>query len=289
MNYIELSQQIQERATYLCVGLDTDLDKIPKHLHTEPDPQFAFNQAIIDATADYCVAYKINTAFYEAQGAKGWESMEKTIRYIPHHKFIILDAKRGDIGNTVDQYAKAFFERMDVDAITVAPYMGEDSIKPFLKYENKWVILLALTSNPSAQDFQTLRINPEINQKIAGDQNLLDQQGNEYLYERVLKTSQIWGDKSRIMYVVGATQADQLKKIRALVPQHFLLVPGVGAQGGSLAEVSQAGMNEAVGLLVSSSRKIIYASSDRNFAQAAGQAAQAVQEQMKMYLERILG
>ena len=273
MKYQELYQHIRRLESFLCVGLDTDPERIPSHLQTEDDPVFAFNRAIIEATAEYCVAYKINTAFYEAQGAKGWESMARTLEYIPKDKFTIADAKRGDIGNTVHQYARAFFKQMDFDSITVAPYMGEDSVQPFLEYPDKWVILLALTSNPSGQDFQ-----------------LLDCQG-ENLYEKVLKTSRQWGGAEQMMYVVGATKAQSLESIRKLVPEHFLLVPGVGAQGGSLAEVAHWGMNDQVGLLVNVSRGIIYASSGEDFARKAGEKAREYQQEMantlKNYFKRV--
>lgn len=269
MNYANLTAAIRERRSYLCVGLDSDLEKIPQHLHTEEDPVFAFNRAIIDATAPYCVAYKLNTAFYEAQGEAGWRSLERTLAHIPKSHFSIADAKRGDIGNTVDQYARAFFQTYDFDAITVAPYMGEDSVSPFLKYDNKWVILLALTSNPSAGQLQQLALA----------------EGSK-LYEQVLRSAQQWANKSQMMFVIGATQSQHLRHIRQIVPEHFLLVPGVGAQGGSLEEVSQAGLNEAGGLLVNSSRGVIYASTAEDFAEAASQAAQKLQQEMDTYLSQ---
>ena len=263
----ELIQQIREKQSFLCVGLDTDLKKIPQQLLKEDDPIFTFNKAIIDATAPYCVSYKPNLAFYEAFGVKGLISFEKTIKYLkenyPHH-FIIADAKRGDIGNTSKMYAKTFFEEYDVDALTVAPYMGEDSVTPFLGYEDKWVILLALTSNKGSQDFQ-----------------LTEDKNGERLFEKVLKQSQQWGTEENMMYVVGATQGRMFEDIRRVAPRQFLLVPGVGAQGGSLEEVCKYGMiSGEIGLLVNSSRGIIYASQGEDFAEVAGQKAQELQQQM---------
>ena len=263
----QLIQQIRDKQSFLCVGLDTDLKKIPQHLLNEDDAIFAFNRAIIDATAPYCVSYKPNLAFYEAFGAKGLLSFEKTVRYLkqhyPHH-FIIADAKRGDIGNTSAMYARTFFEEYDVDSLTVAPYMGEDSVTPFLGYEGKWVILLALTSNKGSHDFQ-----------LTADQT------GERLFEKVLKTSQQWGTEDNMMYVVGATQGRMFEDIRRVAPRHFLLVPGVGAQGGSLEEVCRYGMIPGdVGLLVNSSRGIIYASQGEDFAEVAAQKAQELQQQM---------
>ncbi|MBQ9656693.1 MAG: orotidine-5'-phosphate decarboxylase [Prevotella sp.] len=267
MNRQQLIQQIREKQSFLCVGLDTDLKKIPQQLLKEDDPIFTFNKAIIDATAPYCVSYKPNLAFYEAFGVKGLISFEKTIKYLkenyPHH-FIIADAKRGDIGNTSKMYAKTFFEEYDVDALTVAPYMGEDSVTPFLGYEDKWVILLALTSNKGSQDFQ-----------------LTEDKNGERLFEKVLKQSQQWGTEENMMYVVGATQGRMFEDIRRVAPRHFLLVPGVGAQGGSLEEVCKYGMiSGEIGLLVNSSRGIIYASQGEDFAEVAGQKAQELQQQM---------
>ena len=263
----ELIKQIKEKDSFLCVGLDTDLKKIPQHLLTEEDPIFAFNKAIIDATAPYCVSYKPNLAFYEAFGVKGLMSFEKTIKYLKEHyptHFIIADAKRGDIGNTSAMYARTFFEEYDVDSLTVAPYMGEDSVTPFLGYDGKWVILLALTSNKGSHDFQ-----------------LTEDKDGERLFEKVLKTSQQWGNDENMMYVVGATQGRMFEDIRKVVPNHFLLVPGVGAQGGSLEEVCQYGMIPSdVGLLVNSSRGIIYASNGEDFAEVAGEKAKELQEQM---------
>jgi len=266
----ELFACIQKKKSYLCVGLDTDLAKIPTHLHAFDDPIFEFNKRIIDATKDLCVAYKPNIAFYEALGAKGWESLQKTLDYIPEDIFTIADAKRGDIGNTSALYAKAFFETYSFDSVTVAPYMGKDSVSPFLTFENKWVILLALTSNMGAYDFQTLPT------------------GNGQLFEKVLEKSQEWGDEEQIMYVVGATKAQALEQIRKIIPQHFLLVPGVGTQGGSLEEVSRYGMNKHCGLLVNSSRGIIYASSDEHFDVEARNAAMNIQQQMETYLTKYL-
>jgi orotidine-5'-phosphate decarboxylase len=275
MNRNELFQNIQKKQSYLCVGLDTDIQKIPSHLLQSEDPIFEFNKQIIDATYEFAVAYKPNIAFYEALGSKGWESLQKTLAYIPKECFTIADAKRGDIGNTSGLYARAFFDKktsgLDFDSVTVAPYMGEDSVKPFLDFEGKWVILLALTSNLGSVDFQQLSI---------GD--------NEKLYEKVLKVSQQWATPDQMMYVVGATKATLLQEIRQIIPEHFLLVPGVGAQGGSLQEVSQFGMNSQCGLLVNSSRGIIYVSSGKDFAEKAKQEAQAIQQEMEGYLSKYL-
>ena len=269
----ELIEQIFTKKTFLCVGLDTDIKKIPEHLLKEEDPIFAFNKAIIDATAPYCVAYKPNLAFYESMGVKGWISFEKTIQYLnenyPQH-FIIADAKRGDIGNTSKMYAKTFFEGdAQVDALTVAPYMGEDSVTPFLGYDGKWVILLALTSNKGSHDFQ-----------------LTEDANGERLFEKVLRTSQQWGNDENMMYVVGATQGQMFEDIRKVAPTHFLLVPGVGAQGGSLEEVCKYGITKDCGLLVNSSRGIIYASAENDFAEVAGQKAQELQQQMAAELKK---
>lgn len=273
MNKQELTNEIFKKKTFLCVGLDTDLKKIPQHLLTEEDPIFAFNKAIIDATAPYCVAYKPNLAFYEAFGVKGIVAFEKTIQYIqakyPHH-FIIADAKRGDIGNTSAMYARTFFEEYNLDALTVAPYMGEDSVTPFLGYDGKWVILLALTSNKGSLDFQ-----------------MTEDKNGVRLFEKVLSKSQEWGNSENMMYVVGATQGSMFQDIRRLAPDHFLLVPGVGAQGGSLQEVCQYGMTRDCGLLVNSSRGIIYASAGTDFAEAAAQKAQELQTQMAHELDSI--
>ena len=273
MNRLELVNQINSKKSFLCVGLDVDLNKIPQHLLTEEDPIFAFNKGIIDATAPYCVAYKPNLAFYEAYGVKGLISFEKTIKYLQENypeQFIIADAKRGDIGNTSKMYAKTFFEEYDVDALTVAPYMGEDSVTPFLGYDGKWVILLALTSNKGSHDFQ-------LTEDIHG----------ERLFEKVLKTSQQWGDADNMMYVVGATQGEMFKDIRKVAPNHFLLVPGVGAQGGSLQEVCKYGMIADCGLLVNSSRGIIYASNGDDFKEAASAAAKKLQEEMAVELAKL--
>lgn len=263
----QLVEQIRKKQSYLCVGLDSDITKIPTHLLSEPDPVFAFNQQIIDATLDHCVSYKINTAFYEALGLPGWESMAKTLDYIPPTHFTIADAKRGDIGNTSTQYAKAFFEALDFDAITVAPYMGADSVKPFLEYSGKWTILLGLTSNSGASDFE------------------LQQAGDEMLYEKVMRTASAWGDLGNLMFVVGATQAEEFVNIRKITPDHFYLVPGVGAQGGSLKEISAKAMNKDVGILVNVSRAIIFASAGEDFAIKAGEAAKQYQAEMSGYLK----
>ena len=273
MNRQQLINEIFTKKTFLCVGLDTDINKIPAHLKNEEDPIFAFNKAIIDATAPYCVAYKPNLAFYECYGLKGMLAFEKTIQYIkenhPNH-FIIADAKRGDIGNTSKMYAQTFFEEYNLDSVTVAPYMGEDSVKPFLEYDGKWVILLALTSNKGSHDFQLTE----------------DNQG-ERLFEKVLKKSQEWGTTENLMYVVGATQGKMFEDIRRIAPEHFLLVPGVGAQGGSLQEVCKYGMTKDCGLLVNSSRGIIYASTDTDFAEVAAVKAKELQEEMAVELEHI--
>ena len=273
MNWQQLIEQIFEKKTFLCVGLDTDINKIPAHLRNEEDPIFAFNKAIIDATAPYCVAYKPNLAFYECYGLKGMKAFEKTVNYLkknyPKH-FIIADAKRGDIGNTSTMYAKTFFEEYDIDALTVAPYMGEDSVTPFLAYQDKWVILLALTSNKGSHDFQFME----------------DKEGVR-LFEKVLTKSLQWGNKENMMYVVGATQGEMFKDIRKWVPDHFLLVPGVGAQGGSLQDVCHYGMNKDCGLLVNSSRGIIYASQDKDFAEIAALKAKEMQQQMSEELQAL--
>lgn len=266
----ELVEQIKQKKSYLCVGLDTDITKIPAHLQSHPDAIFEFNKAIIDSTKDLCVCYKINTAFYEAMGLKGWQAMEKTVNYIPKNIFTIADAKRGDIGNTSTQYAKAFFETLPFNAITVAPYMGEDSVSPFLHYEGKWAIVLGLTSNKGASDFE------------------LQKTGNAYLYEKVLTTVSKWGTNENLMFVIGATQADEFTNIRKLTPHHFYLVPGVGAQGGSLKEISEKAMNKDCGLLVNASRAIIYASGKENFAEAAKAVAKEYQQEMAGYLENLL-
>lgn len=271
MNKQELIAQITKKQSFLCVGLDTEMTKIPAHLLREDDPVFAFNKAIIDATAAYTVAYKPNIAFYECYGIQGWRSLEKTVEYVHTNYpeiFLIADAKRGDIGNTSKMYAQAFLENLPFDSVTVAPYMGEDSITPFLSYADKWVILLALTSNKGAFDFQCL-----------------ESEGKE-LYKHVLEKSQEWGNSENMMYVVGATKAAMLQEIRAIIPNHFLLVPGVGAQGGNLHEVAQYGMNSDCGLLVNSSRAIIFADSRENFAQTAGEKAKEVQQEMAELLKQ---
>lgn len=273
MNKQQLINNIRAKHSFLCVGLDTDLKKIPQHLLSEDDPIFAFNKAIIDATAPYCVAYKPNLAFYECFGLKGWQAFEKTVHYIKENypdQFIIADAKRGDIGNTSAMYARSFFEEMNIDSLTVAPYMGEDSVTPFLQYDGKWVILLALTSNKGSHDFQ-----------LSEDKN------GERLFEKVLRRSQEWANDEKMMYVVGATQGRLFEDIRKIVPNHFLLVPGVGAQGGSLEEVCKYGMTPECGLLVNSSRGIIYADSSEKYAEAAGQKAKELQQQMQKQLATI--
>ena len=262
----QLIREIFRKRTYLCVGLDTDPGKLPEHLRDSEDPMFEFNKQIIDATRDLCVAYKPNTAFYEALGAKGWATLEKTARYIGSEHLRIADAKRGDIGNTSERYAQAFFRTMEYDAVTVAPYMGEDSVKPFLIGEGKWVILLAHTSNPGSADFQLFGT------------------AERKLFEEVILRSQKWASADQLMFVVGATRADHIREIRQLAPEHFFLVPGVGAQGGSLEEVSKQGMNKDCGLLVNSSRSIIYASSGKDFAEAARAEAQRLQQEMDQYL-----
>jgi len=275
-----LIKQIQQKGSYLCVGLDTDIAKIPAHLREQPNAIVAFNKAIIDATKDFCVSYKINTAFYEALGAKGWEAMEETVDYIPSTHFKIADAKRGDIGNTSSQYAKAFFETLKFDAITVAPYMGEDSIRPFLEYENKWTIVLGLTSNQGAHDFEMLKL---VTENISTAEKPVPLR-SEYLYEKVLHTVAQWGTPDNLMFVVGATQATEFDNIRSILPDHFFLVPGVGFQGGSLASISQHAMNKDCGILVNASRAIIYASHEEDFAKEAGVIAQQYQAEMIGYL-----
>jgi orotidine-5'-phosphate decarboxylase len=270
MNKLQLFEQIQKKQSFLCVGLDSDIQKIPEFLLDTSDPIFYFNQKIIDATAAYTVAYKPNLAFYESNGLEGWNSLEKTVHYLRDKYpdvFLIADAKRGDIGNTSAMYARTFFETYNFDAVTIAPYMGEDSVTPFLGYPDKWVILLALTSNKGAFDFQFIK----------------DENGVK-LFEKVLQTSQDWAGSENMMYVVGATKAEELAGIRKIVPEHFLLVPGVGAQGGSLSEVAKYGMNDQCGLLVNSSRAILYASGTADFAEMAGKAAFEVQTEMKNLL-----
>lgn len=272
MNRQELVQQIKEKKSFLCVGLDTDIKKLPQHLLNDNDAIYTFNKNIIDATAKYCVAYKPNLAFYEAFGVKGLMAFEKTVNYLnkyyPNH-FVIADAKRGDIGNTSAMYARTFFEEYNLDALTVAPYMGEDSVTPFLGYEGKWVILLALTSNKGSHDFQ-----------------LTTDESGERLFEKVIKTSQKWGNAENMMYVVGATQGSMFEDIRKVAPDHFLLVPGVGAQGGSLQEVCKYGITNDCGLLVNSSRGIIYASNGEDYAKVAGEKAKELQEEMAVELAK---
>lgn len=266
MNRQELVNLIRERRSYLCVGLDTDMHKIPKHLLSHPDPMFAFNKAIIDATKDLCVAYKINTAFYECQGIRGWESLQRTIAYIPEGIFTIADAKRGDIGNTSTYYAKTFFETYGFDSVTVAPYMGRDSVEPFLAFNEKWAIVLGLTSNEGSGDFQQQMVKDEL------------------LYERVIRTCASWGSADNMMFVVGATKAAMVADIRKIIPDHFFLVPGVGAQGGSLREISEKGRNKDVGLLVNASRAIIYAGNDEHFADDARNVALQYQAEMAEFI-----
>ncbi len=270
MNRSSLIEEIKKKKSFLCVGLDSSPDKLPAHLKGKPGAIFEFNRQIIDATSDLCVSYKINTAFYEAMGTRGWDAMEQTVDYIPSSHFKIADAKRGDIGNTSSQYAKAFFETLKFDAITVAPYMGEDSIRPFLEYEGKWTIVLGLTSNKGAEDFEMLQVADKNNQEAMPAR----------LYEKVISTVSQWGTPENLMFVTGATQAQELDNIRQLIPQHFLLVPGVGFQGGSLQEVAKHGLNKDCGLLVNASRAIIYASEAENFAEEARQIAKQYQEEM---------
>ena len=274
MNRMQLIGLIKEKRSFLCVGLDTDIDKLPLHISKMPDPQFEFNKAIFDATIDFAPVYKINIAFYEALGVSGWKSLEKTISYIRNtgkEVFLIADAKRGDIGNTSKQYARAFFEKelsgLDFDAVTVAPYMGIDSVSPFLEYQDKWAILLALTSNKGADDFQ-----------------MIESKQNHFIFEHVLQTSASWGNSGNLMYVVGATRAEMLKTVRQYIPDHFLLIPGVGAQGGSLIEVMKNGLNNDIGLLVNASRSIIFASSGTDFAAKARLEAENVKLEMEEYL-----
>ena len=269
----EIISEIKHKKSFLCIGLDTDIQKIPKHLLKSKDPIFEFNKQIIDATKDLCVAYKPNIAFYESEGYKGWQSLEKTVDYIPKNIFKIADAKRGDIGNTSKLYARAFFEKMNFDALTVAPYMGSDSVIPFLEYKNKWTIILALTSNEGAKDFQLNQKSKIKNQK--------------FLFQNVLEVSKQWGSTENTMFVVGATKAEMLKDVRKIVPEHFLLIPGVGAQGGSLKEVVKYGMNKDCGLFVNLSRNIIYASDKVDFAEQAREKALEIQKEMSGYLENI--
>lgn len=270
MNRAQLFEQIQLKKSYLCIGLDTDISKIPSHLLKERDPIFEFNKQIIDATHHLCVAYKPNIAFYESMGPKGWESLQKTMEYIPENIFTIADAKRGDIGNTASLYAKAFFEKnssgLEFDSITVSPYMGEDSVKPFLEFKNKWVILLALTSNVGSKDFQFLKSS------------------NEEIFMQVIRKSQEWANEDQLMFVIGATNASEFIKIRQAAPNHFFLVPGIGAQGGDLKAVSKNGLNKQGGLLINSSRNILYADNGKDFFKASARAAREIQEEMSGFL-----
>lgn len=274
MNKQQLFEQILKKQSFLCVGLDTDIAKIPEHLLDEEDPVYTFNKSIIDATAPYCVAYKPNLAFYESQGLKGWLAFERTVAYIRQRypdQFIIADAKRGDIGNTSEMYAQTFFETVKVDAVTVSPYMGADSVQPFLKYHAKWVVLLVLTSNPGSNDFQ-----------------MTEDARGERLFEKVLRISKSWANEEQMMYVIGATQGQMFENVRKIAPHHFLLVPGIGAQGGSLEEVCRYGMNNTCGLLINSSRAIIYADHSEEFADAARDKARETQAEMKIMLDKYL-
>ena len=267
MDTQKLFAEIKRKESYLCIGLDSDFDKLPAHLKKEKDPIFSFNKAIVDETHDTAVAYKINTAFYEAMGSKGWESLYQTAHYIKKHHpdiFLIADAKRGDIGNTAKMYAQAFFEQMPFDAVTVAPYMGKDSIDPFLGFPGKWVIVLGLTSNQGAYDFQFF----------------YSEQESQFLFEKVISTTCSWSTEDNMMFVIGATKVEELQNIRKIIPNHFLLVPGIGAQGGSLEEVSAHGLNQQCGLLINSSRSIIFGDSSEQFAASAGKKAKELQEQM---------
>ncbi len=276
MDRQQLFDNIKAKQSYLCVGLDTDLEKIPKHLLNSEDPVFEFNKQIIDATADFAIAYKPNLAFYEAMGPRGLESLIKTLEYIPKNIFTIADAKRGDIGNTSNLYARAYFEYYGFDAVTVAPYMGEDSVKPFMEFKNKWVILLALTSNMGALDFQLLNVK----RSSAAEPHPL--------YKAVINKAQNWGTADQLMFVIGATRGEMMAEIRTMIPEHFLLVPGIGAQGGNLTEVSKLGMNNQCGLIINASRSIIYASGGNDFAVAARQAAQELQVEMSDCLSKFL-
>ncbi len=267
MNRHQLISQIKQKKSFLCIGLDTDIQRLPRHLLTLDDPIFEFNKQIIDATKDLCVAYKPNIAFYESMGAEGWESLQKTLAYIPDNIFTIADAKRGDIGNTSSMYGRAFFQNLNFNSVTVAPYMGKDSVIPFLDFKNKWVVILVLTSNPGSLDFQSV-----------------EGQSGIPLFKQVLETSKKWGTHENIMYVVGATRADKLLEIREIIPNHFLLIPGIGAQGGSLQDVAQYGMNSDCGLLVNSSRGVIYAGSGLDFAEKSKEAAQKIQKEMAVLL-----
>ena len=278
----QLVEQIFRKRSYLCVGLDSDIAKIPRHLLSSADPIFQFNKQIIDATKDLCVGYKINTAFYEAMGVRGWETLERTVNYIPQEHFKIADAKRGDIGNTSSHYAKAFFESLNFDAVTVAPYMGEDSVKPFLEYNDKWAIVLGLTSNVGAKDFELQRFDTKTDLLDEGIH--IEKHGTKFLYEMVLEKVSRWGNINNLMFVVGATQADEFANIRQLTPEHFYLVPGVGAQGGSLKEISEKAMTKDCGILVNASRAIIYVSGKEDFAGEARIIAKQYQSEMASYL-----
>ena len=278
----QLVEQIFRKRSYLCVGLDSDIAKIPRHLLSGADPVFQFNKQIIDATKDLCVGYKINTAFYEAMGVRGWETLERTVNYIPQEHFKIADAKRGDIGNTSSHYAKAFFESLNFDAVTVAPYMGEDSVKPFLEYNDKWAIVLGLTSNVGAKDFELQRFDTKTDLLDEGIH--IEKHGTKFLYEMVLEKVSRWGNINNLMFVVGATQADEFANIRQLTPEHFYLVPGVGAQGGSLKEISEKAMTKDCGILVNASRAIIYVSGKEDFADEARIIAKQYQSEMASYL-----
>lgn len=271
MNKQQLIQQIKNNKSYLCIGLDTDAAKLPPYLQSHPNGVFEFNKAIIDATKNFCVSYKINTAFYEAMGIKGWEALQQTVNYIPATHLKIADAKRGDIGNTSAQYAKTFFEIYNFDAATVAPYMGEDSLRPFLDYKDKWTIVLGLTSNKGSADFQQLKVSSAVTESI-------------FLYEKVMQATAAWATPDNLMFVAGATKPQQLRDIRKMFPHHFLLIPGVGSQGGSLQQVSEAALNEEAGILVNVSRAIIYAGNDETFAEKAGRAAEQYANEMKDYI-----
>jgi len=281
----QLVDQIFSKNTYLCIGLDTDVSKIPAHLQQIPNAVVNFNKQIIDATKDHCVSYKINTAFYEAQGVKGWQAMEETVNYIPSTHFKIADAKRGDIGNTSAQYAKAFFETLKFDAVTVAPYMGADSVLPFLEYSDKWTILLGLTSNSGAADFEMQKISGTVESLEEGIH--ISKKTENYLYEKVLKRAAGWGSTDNLMFVIGATKKDQFRSVRAITPHHFYLVPGVGTQGGSLKDISEAALTPDCGLLVNVSRAIIYASENEDFATEAAAIAQQYGVEMKSYLNNL--
>ena len=278
----QLVEQIFRKRSYLCVGLDSDIAKIPRHLLSGADPVFQFNKQIIDATKGLCVGYKINTAFYEAMGVRGWETLERTVNYIPQEHFKIADAKRGDIGNTSSHYAKAFFESLNFDAVTVAPYMGEDSVKPFLEYNDKWAIVLGLTSNAGAKDFELQRFDTKTDLLDEGIH--IEKHGTKFLYEMVLEKVSRWGNTNNLMFVVGATHADEFANIRQLTPEHFYLVPGVGAQGGSLKEISEKAMTKDCGILVNASRAIIYVSGKEDFADEARIIAKQYQSEMASYL-----